>query len=261
MTTLPISSSLVSQFPFVTTHQPPEGYYRSKLFINAPSGNPIISAASPVFSLLERLGLSTTLPPIDSIRQNIEHELCAFQSRLTHKNYADELAMIAHYLLCATVDELIGKNYLRVYGTPIEFVAFTPISASSEGPQLLFFDIVNHLKEKTNQYLDLLELAYYCLITGFEGEKHILTDGRQTLENLIEELHQMINQHRVHMPHQPIKEKTPLQPTPRNHHSLFSAAAISLGAVLIIGYLSHVWLDHKAQRILIEHQPMTTQTE
>ncbi len=261
MTTIPYSSSLVSQFPFTNMRRQPEGYYRSKLFINTSSENPLISAASPVFSLLERLGLSSTLPPIENIRQNIEHELHAFHSRLTRKNYAEELTMIAHYLLCATIDELIGKNYLRVHGNPIEFVAFTPLSADNQGPQHLFFDIVNHLKEKTNQYLDLIELAYYCLITGFEGEKHLLTDGRQVLENLIEELHQMINLHRVHLPHQPLKEKITQSQKPTTNKPFILAIAITISAVLVIGYLSHAWLEHKANNILLEHQPQTIQLE
>lgn len=261
MTSIPYSSSLVSRFAVANMRRLPEGYYRSKLFSNASSSNPLLSAASPVFSLLERLGLSSTLPPIDNIRNNIEHELYAFQSRLIRKHYADELAMIAHYLLCATIDELIGKNYLRVYGQPVEFVAFTPLSPDNQGPQRIFFDMVNHLKEKTNQYLDLIELAYHCLITGFEGEKHILTDGRQVLENLIDELHQLINQHRVHLPHQPLKEKSQPIPERMGHKPLAIAMTLTLSVILVLGVLSHTWLEHKANHILNKHQPMTTQMD
>lgn len=261
MTSIPYSSSLVSQLTGTHMRRLPEGYYRSKLFINASSSNPLLCAASPIFSLLERLGLTSTLPPIESIRHNIEHELHAFQSRLIRKHYADELTMIAYYLLCATVDELIGKSYLRVHGQPVEFVAFTPLSADNQGPQRLFFEMVNHLKEKTNQYLDLIELAYYCLITGFEGEKHVLTDGRQALENLIDELHQLINQHRVHLPHQPLKEKNPLIPLRAGHKSLLIASTMTLCAILLVGVFSHTWIEHKANRILNKHHLVTTQME
>lgn len=261
MTTIPYSSSLVSQFPITKTWQKPDGYFRSKLFVNTSSENPLISAASPVFSLLERLGLSTTLPPIESIRQSIEHELNAFKSRLIRKNYADELSMIAHYLLCATIDELIGKNYLRVHGTPIEFQAFTPVLTEKQGPQYLFFDIVHHLKEKTHQYLDLIELAYYCLITGFEGEKHFLTDGRQTLENLIEELYQLVHQNRVYLPHKHLNEKVRPTTKPTRHKSIVLATAIILGSICIVGCLSHTWLKHKVDHILVKHQSIKNQTD
>ena len=82
MTTIPYSSSLISRFAIANLPRKPDGYYRSKLFISMSSSNPLISAANPLFSLLERLGLSSTLPPIETIRKNIEHELLAFQSLL-----------------------------------------------------------------------------------------------------------------------------------------------------------------------------------
>jgi type VI secretion system protein ImpK len=254
MTTIAYSSSLVSQLPFADTQHLAEGYYRSKLFTGIAGGNPLISAASPVFSLLERLGLSTTLPPVEHIRQNIEHELRAFQSKLIRKNYAEELSLIAYYLLCATIDEIIGKNYLRVHGTPIEFVAFTPLSSDNQGPQHLFFSIVNHLKEKTNQYLDIIELAYYCLVTGFEGEKRSMTDGRQILENLIEELHQLINQHRVHPPSQPLKERVSYTPSQTYNKPFIIICSIILCSMLAIAYLSHSLLEYKANQILMKHK-------
>jgi type VI secretion system protein ImpK len=259
MTTAPYSSALITQLALTTKRQLPEGYFRSKLFINTSGANPLLSAASPLFSLLERLGLSSSLPPIEQIRHNIEHELYAFQSRLIRKRYADELTTIAHYMLCATIDELIGKNYLRVHGEPIEFVAFTPLSTEAHGPQRLFFDIVHQLKEKTHQYLDLIELAYYCLITGFEGEKHVMTDGRQVLENLIEELHQLINQHRVHLPNQPFKEKPPTVTRPVGKTPLFIAAGLTLAIILSVGYISYSWLDNKTNQLLAKHQTITTQ--
>lgn len=251
MTTMP---SLVSRFATGLMQQRPDGYYRSKLFMTSVSSNPLISAGNPIFTLLERIGLSTTLPSIEAIRNSIEHELYAFQSRLARKNYADEFVAIGHYLLCATVDELLGKNYLRVVGSSVEFVAFTPLSPDNQGPQKLFFDIVNSLKEKAHQYLDLIELAYFCLISGFEGEKHLLADGRQTLENLIEELYQLIKLHRVHKPNQLLLDRmSPIEKSTRQKPMLLMGILTALSIVTLY-VLSHVWLNHKANKILREHQ-------
>lgn len=261
MTSIASSSSLVSRFAITNAQTLPEGYYRSKLFIPATSSNPILSSASPIFSLLERLGLSTTLPPIEDIRSNIEHELHAFQCRLIRKNYAEELAAIAHYLLCATIDELIGKNYLRVLGTPVTFVAFTPLSSEQQNPQHLFFEIVTHLKEKTNQYLDLIELSYYCLIIGFEGEKHLLSDGRQSLENLIEELYQLINQYRVHRPTQPFNKIIAPTPSPPSYKPIAVMSLVTVGIIAALWYFSHALLEHKAATLLLERQTLRTSTD
>ena len=247
------SASLVSRLKVPDTHQIPQGYFRSKLFISTSTTNPLISAASPLFSLLERLGISPTLPTIESIRDNVEHELFAFHSRLIGQEYADEFVVIACYLMSATIDELLGKNYIRIQGKSAEFKAFTPSSIDNVGPERRFFDIVQHIKQRTSQYLDLIELAYYCLIAGFEGELHLRADGRQTLDNLIEELYQMIQVNRANKPHRLFKEHTsPIQKA-TYHKPMIAAALLALSMVTSLYFISHTVLEHKAKNILQGH--------
>lgn len=253
MSAEPYSASLVSRLTVPAHYRNSQGYYRSKLFINSSTTNPLVAAAGPLLSLLERLCISPTLPPVAHIRDNIEHELQAFNSRLTGQCYADEFVVIACYLLSATVDELIGKNYLRIEGQPAQFKAFTPSSHDEIGPQRRFFDIVHHIKERTNQYLDLLELAYYCLIAGFEGEQHLQANGRQFLDNLIEDLFQLIQQNRANKPHRLFKEKTTALPEPSNHKTLIMAALFGLSTLIMVYFTSHALLEHKAKTVLVKN--------
>jgi len=247
------SASLVSRLAVPCHHRIQPGYYRSKLFIASSTTNPLVAATGPLLSLLERLSVSPTLPPVSDIRDNIEHELHAFHSRLVSLHYADELIIIANYLLSATIDELLGKNYLRLYGKLAEFKAFTPPSHDDIGPQQRFFDIVHHIKDRTNQYLDLIELAYYCLIAGFEGEQHLRTDGRQTLDNLIEELYQLIQQHRVNKPLRLFKEQPITRPEATNHKPIITAVMLALGLLTSIYFISHTLLENKAKTVLLGH--------
>lgn len=251
------SASLVSRFAVPGKLQIPQGYYRSKLFANSSTTNPLVAAAGPLLSLLERLCVSPTLPPVDSIRNNIEHELHAFHSKLSSKDYAHEFIVVAHYLLSATIDELLGKNYLRLYGKAAEFKAFTPTSFDGVEPQKRFFDIVNHIKEQTNQYLDLLELSYYCLIAGFEGEKHLLADGRQTLDNLIEELFQLIQKNRANKPAKLFKEQRSLPPQTISYKPLFVLTGITLLMIAAIYCAGHLLIEHHAKTLLQEHAILT----
>ncbi|GGI89853.1 type IVB secretion system protein IcmH/DotU [Legionella impletisoli] len=249
----PYSASLVSRFAVPEKHRVPQGYYRSKLFIASSATNPVIAAAGPLFSLLERLCVTQTMPPVEEIRKNIEHEIHAFHSRLLGQEYANELIIIAKYLLSATIDELLGKNYLRVYGTPAEFKAFTPSALDDEGPQKRFFEITLYLKDHANQYLDLLELAYYCLIAGFEGEYHLKPDGRQALDNLIEEVYQVIQIHRVHKPLHLFKEQSATTHTSSNHKSLLTVGVLAVGVLIAVYLFSNILLEHKAKNVIKGH--------
>lgn len=249
----PYSASLVSRLAVPGSLRVPQGYFRSKLFINSSTTNPLVAAAGPLFSLLERLSVSPTLPPIKHIRDNIEHEMQAFRCRSSGQKYADEFVVIACYLLSATIDELLGKNYIRLYGQPAEFKAFTPSSHDDIGPQRRFFDIIHYIKQRTNQYLDLLELAYYCLIAGFEGEQHLRSDGRQNLDNLIEELYQLIQDNRANKPHRLFKEPVKNLPESWDKKPIIMASLIAISALISTYFISHALLESKAKTLLLGH--------
>lgn len=138
MTTEQYPSSLVNRLAITELSLVPSGYYRSKLFIAPFSTNVLVAAAGPILSLLERLCLSPSLPPVEDIRENIQHELRAFHSKLDASKYPLDIISIAQYLLSATIDEILGKSYLRVYNLTTEFKSFTPLSSDGAQPQQLF---------------------------------------------------------------------------------------------------------------------------
>lgn len=249
----PMSASLVRSLSLPGNQPAPQGYYRSRLFIVPFTTNPLVAAAGPLFSLLERLCVSPTLPDINSVRDNIEHELHAFNSRLCGKTGTDDLDAMATYLLCASIDELLGKSYLRLHGNSAEFRAFTPLSFDGVGPEERFFDIVHHIKERPNQYLDLIELAYYCLIAGFEGKQHQQADGRMILDNLIEELFQLIQQYRVNKSHQLFRNHKKIDVPPDSYKRLLILGGICLGLLISGITASYVLLESKVKAVQFGH--------
>ena len=243
-------ASLVSRLAKPTA---PPGYYRSKLFIAPFATNTLVAAAGPVLSLLERLCLSHSLPPIDNIRENIEHELRAFYSKLHASEYAPELIHIAYYLLSATIDEILGKSYLRIYNQAPEFNSFTPLTNDGAQPQQRFFEILAHVEERPNQYLDLIELIYFCLVAGFEGEYHLKADGRQGLDNHIEHLYQIIQQYRYNKPHRLFNENPIPKTVKKDYRATVLTVFITLTLVAAVFLTSQILLENKAKTVLFGH--------
>ncbi|MDI1351588.1 MAG: type IVB secretion system protein IcmH/DotU [bacterium] len=246
-------ASLVNRLAIAKNTLVPPGYYRSKLFIASYSSNPLIAAAGPLLSLLERLCLSPSLPPIEQIRDNIEHELRAFHSKLDANQYPADLISIAHYLLTATIDELLGKSYLRVYDMTAQFNAFTPLTHDESQPQQRFFEILAYVKERPNQYLDLIELIYFCLIAGFEGHHHLKVDGRQNLDNYIEELYQIIQQHRFNKPHRLFNENQIPKMVKKNYKTAIITTLIAVSIITTAFLTSQILLENKAKTVLFGH--------
>ncbi len=238
-------------------------YYRSKIFTHSSTTNPLLAAANPLFSILERFSSTQIMPPIQIMRHNIEHEWHAFRSNLSSLKVLHECLVVAEYLMSSTLDELLGKTYLRIEGKPVEFIAFTPSGASEASPDSHFFELIGHMKERANQYLDLLELAYYCLILGYEGEFHIKADGRQALDNLIQELYELILLHRAPKPIKLFKEP-PQIISIRAQHKYFAlpwkSALLSLVCLSGIYVLSHLALGHQANQLLEHATPSLMRT-
>ncbi len=234
----------------------PPGYYRSKLFAVPYSTNALIAAAGPLLSLLERLCLSPSLPPIDNLRANIEHELFAFHSKLRASKYPDNLIQVAYYLMAATLDEMLGKNYLRIYQVNAEFKSFTPLTQDNSQPQERFFEILNYIKERPNQYLDLIELGYFFLTIGFEGYYHLKAEGRQALDNHIEDLYQIIQKYRYNQPCRLFNENPLPKTVKRNYKSTIYAALIAITVITAAFFTSHIILENKAKNVLFEHSQL-----
>ncbi|VEB32979.1 IcmH (DotU) [Legionella pneumophila] len=138
MTTEQYPSSLVNRLAITEPALVPSGYYRSKLFIAPFSTNVLVAAAGPILSLLERLCLSPSLPPVEDIRENIQHELRAFHSKLDASKYPLDIISIAQYLLSATIDEILGKSYLRVYNLTTGSNHLLPYQVMGHNPSSVF---------------------------------------------------------------------------------------------------------------------------
>ncbi len=249
-------ASLVSQLARISPVRIFQGYYRSKLFIAPFSSNPLVAAAGPVFSILERLCVSPSLPPILEIRDNIEHELKAFHSRLEASEHPIDIISIAHYLLCTTIDELLGKNYLRVYNHAPNFAAFTPLTSDGTEPQTRFFEILNFIKDRPNQYLDLIELTYYCLIVGFEGQFHLTANVKQSLDNYTEELYQLIQQFRFNKSHRLFNENHLPKTVKSDYKNVMVTSVIAATLVICSFFVSRILLENKADNVLFGHSQL-----
>lgn len=254
MTAEQLSASFVETLPLQGSKSVPKGYFRSKLFITPFTNNPLVAAAGPIFSLLERLNVSKNLPPIEKLRLKIEHELHAFHSRLAAYLHNEEVNVIAQYFLCATIDELIGKAYIKAGEQETAFHAFTPSSYDNIGPEERFFIIVQYVQASPNQYLDLIELAYYCLIAGFEGMHHSKTDGRQVLDNLLEDLFQLIQQYRVNQTYKLFHPQKKVEILPKkNHKPLLMLGMVAFGLLFAAYFTSYTLLEVKARSVQFGH--------
>ncbi|MCX7115893.1 MAG: type IVB secretion system protein IcmH/DotU [Gammaproteobacteria bacterium] len=255
---------IASLLPLVTSTQSEpgsRGYYRSKLFSVQDALSPFVSAANPIFSLLDRFSAASFLPAVDKVRVNIEHELRAYHSRLQSQPHSETQNAIAYYLLCVTIDEVLVRSYLRLYQRAPVFKAFTPASYSEEEPGEKFFSLLSHLKKRPFDHLPLLELAYYCLMAGFEGKQHQRPDGRQRLEDEIDELFRLIQQYRQEVRRTLFEQVKGLSPIVKPYKQLIIIGCCLLVSLWVAFDLSQFFLERQAKKIRFAPTFITTLDE
>lgn len=175
-------------------------HYRSKLYTSKTGVNPLVSAANPIFSILERINLSEKLPELIHLQENLSHELQAFMTNASTSEHMKEILLVARYMLCATIDEVIDKAYHKNKEDNSETIRIIELNPSSEvtaiSSDIHFFQILDNAMTKPDFYLDVIELTYFCIITGFEGKYRTDPNGKQSLENLLDRLYQVIQEHK-----------------------------------------------------------------
>ena len=245
-----ITANILNQVSPLQHYPVDKGYFRSKLLVTDAFTNPLIAAASPLISILERIHIAKELPELNQLHENISHEFKAFHCQFHRHHYSDELHMLANYLLSATTDEILGKSYLRLKGEAQEFNAFTPASFNEKGPEFYFFEIVEYLLTAPEQFLDLIELAYFCLLIGFEGQYHQKTDGRLILDNLIENIFLTIQKLRTNRVHKLFKNYVLKSSQSKPQKLTKKILILTSLCVLSLSIFSQFFIGYQAKDIL-----------
>lgn len=168
-------------------------YHQSKLFNTAIGINPLIAAASPLFSLATNLSQLQAPPDLLKLAYDLNHEIKAFENNARSQHYRSETILITRYLLCAYIDESIlnspwGKRHKSAWEPHLLLLFFHQEKDGSER----FFLILERLSADPEVHIDILELIYLCLNLGHLGKYRFLQDGKEIIELISKRLFECI---------------------------------------------------------------------
>ena len=159
--------------------------------LDATNNNPIISVASPLLSLLNRLSQTHQHNDIKGLYTRTVQEIRNYENNAKQKGLDNKQILIARYILCSAIDEM-------VLNTPWGSTSFWPSKSllstfhkESTGGQK-FFTILEQLQQSPGANINLLELIAICLSLGFQGKYRIEPNGLNFIETIRTQLHQQI---------------------------------------------------------------------
>lgn len=168
-------------------------YHRSKIFNTALGINPLIAAASPLFSLAANLSEIQAPPDLLKLSYDLTHEIKAFENNARSQHFRSETILITRYLLCAYLDECIlqspwGKKNKSEWEPHLLLLFFHQEKDGSER----FFVILERLSADPELHIDVLELIYLCLNIGYLGKYRFLQDGKEIIDTISRRLFECI---------------------------------------------------------------------
>ena len=156
------------------------------------SGMPlIVSAARPQLNLLGRLRTMTDVADVEQLRMAVIDEMRSYERRIANGGADVEHARIAHYVLCATIDDVVlatswGAN--SDWGT--RSIVSTFHSDVQGGDRV--FDLLEHQLRAPGRNHDVLMLMYLCLSLGFRGRLRVSPRGALELSQIRDNLYRTL---------------------------------------------------------------------
>lgn len=157
--------------------------------------NPLVNAASTLIAVFEKTRSAVSHPDVGGLHQRLVNEIKGFEQRAKAEGLKPEIVLSARYVLCAALDEAVLNT---PWGSESGWSQRTLLSIfhnETAGGEK-FFMIVDRMREYPAENMHILELLYVLLSLGFEGKYRVIRGGRDTIEQIRDELFRMIRSHR-----------------------------------------------------------------
>ena len=169
----------------------PRAYYRSKIVTTATGVNPLITAASALFTFIAQLQITPTYQDASQTYQDLVHEIKAFETQAQTQGYRSEIILLARYILCTSLDEAILNSAWGKQSQWSKHKLLATFHSEDWGGER-FFIITERLSADPTLHIDLLELIYLCLSLGYSGKFQHMPNGNLLLDDITEKLYQCI---------------------------------------------------------------------
>lgn len=220
--------------------------------------NPVVDASASLLALMNRLSTLKELSDTTRLHKQICNDLDSIEMELHRAGY-DRVSILAHrYCLCSAIDETVMCSAWGQDSDWPEKSLLATFHSETWGGEKLFI-ILERLMMEAERYIELIEFVYLLLCLGFEGRYRVMHNGRQKLEEVIREVHEVIRKERGDPPEQLLESGKNLMP--RRHfvsrqtpESLVWMLAVLFCGVIFFGF--YISITQHTDRIIEQLQQL-----
>lgn len=198
----------------------------------------LVRSAAPLLNLAHGLRYSEEQPDIEELRAVAIAAVGRYERDLASARISPERARAAHYVVCATVDDVVLSKPWGVRAGWARSGLVSTFHMDVTGGERVF-DLLDHFHQSPGANKDLLLLIYLCLSLAFEGRTRVSSRGGLELARIRDGLYKtLLGQYGVFE-----RELSPhWKGVSARHQPLRTAAALwtllsVLTLILALGYL------------------------
>ncbi len=174
---------------------PPRGWSVASLVQDFDLGGhgvpTVVKSGAPLLNLAHALRHAETHPDIEELRRTAIEAISRYERDLAAARISPERARAAHYVVCATVDDVILS---RTWGARAGWARSGLVSTFhmdvTGGDRV--FDLLDHFHQSPGANKDLLLLIYLCLSLAFEGRTRVSDRGALELGRIRDSLYKTL---------------------------------------------------------------------
>ncbi len=151
----------------------------------------LVQSAAPLLNLAHVLRFSDAQPDPEHLRRACLEAITRYERDLASARISPERARAAHYVVCATVDDVIlSKPWGVRAGWARSGLVSTFHNDVTGGDRV--FDILDHFHQSPGANKDLLLLIYLSLSLAFEGRTRVSPKGALELSRIRDSLYKTL---------------------------------------------------------------------
>lgn len=163
---------------------PPGGWSAERLVRDFTLGGEdmpmLVRSAAPLLHLSHAIRHSAQQPDIEELRRVAISSINAYERDLASARIAPERARAAHYIVCATVDDVVLSKPWGVSAGWARSGLVSTFHMDVTGGEKVF-DLLDHFQQSPGSSKDVLLLIYLCLSLAFEGRMRVSPRGNLEL--------------------------------------------------------------------------------
>ena len=169
---------------------PDAGSFKSQFGLN-----PIVNAATVLISVFVKTRQTVSHANVGGLYQQLVNEIRSFEANIKDRQVTPENVLAARYVVCTALDEVVLSMPWGAESGWAQRTLLSTFHSETHGGEK-FFLLLDKMKDRPHEHIDVLELMYVFLSLGYEGRYRLTARGREAVERIRDDLFRLIRTQR-----------------------------------------------------------------